>query len=363
VDPTYNGATTENDIAIIKLAWPATAVTTYATPVFDSPGAAAPEGTMTTVIGWGATSEGGSGSQILQEVDVPITSEAFCSTAYGPSYSAASMICAGVTEGGIDACQGDSGGPLVLTGTTIQVGIVSWGAGCARPEIPGVYTRLANYQAFVSQALADPGCTDIRDCGDGLVLFCAECTCEGMGGNMAWLGDGYCDSGAENTVWCDYDNGDCCEETCVSSSSFSCGDNGYNCLDPDVGAVCTDDPEGMHAEAAQAGYTIPTDACAYLASINFCGHSSVGNIIRQYCPVSCNCDGCDSCCAAGQCYANGGCASDDNAGIAALAQTTNEPGKEHINSSNGCELVANSGYCWHSSFGSSVRSLCPCSCA
>lgn len=40
--------------------------------------------------------------------------------------------------------QGDSGGPLAKTGTRSQVGIVSHGYGCARPNTPGVYTNLCN---------------------------------------------------------------------------------------------------------------------------------------------------------------------------------------------------------------------------
>ena len=47
------------------------------------------------------------------------------------------MVCAG--SPGQDSCTGDSGGPLLVGG--IQVGLSSWGVGCAEPHYPGVYTR------------------------------------------------------------------------------------------------------------------------------------------------------------------------------------------------------------------------------
>ncbi|XP_033329077.2 anionic trypsin [Megalopta genalis] len=60
-------------------------------------------------------------------------------------------ICAGVEEGGKDACHGDSGGPLLCK--DIQVGIVSWGKGCARAGTPGVYTRLDAYLDWMNYSI------------------------------------------------------------------------------------------------------------------------------------------------------------------------------------------------------------------
>jgi trypsin len=55
------------------------------------------------------------------------------------------MWCAGVAEGG----KGDSGGPIV-DGSGTLIGLVSWGEGCARAGLPGVYTRVANYISFIT---------------------------------------------------------------------------------------------------------------------------------------------------------------------------------------------------------------------
>ena len=55
-------------------------------------------------------------------------------------------MCAGVLEGGKDACQGDSGGPLSYHVTMDDntdlwwlKGVVSFGVGCGRQNLGGVY--------------------------------------------------------------------------------------------------------------------------------------------------------------------------------------------------------------------------------
>jgi len=54
-------------------------------------------------------------------------------------------------KNGTDACSGDSGGPLVLSeqGRYFQVGIVSYGLGCADGRYPGVYTNIDKFRAWI----------------------------------------------------------------------------------------------------------------------------------------------------------------------------------------------------------------------
>jgi secreted trypsin-like serine protease len=52
-----------------------------------------------------------------------------------------------------DACQGDSGGQLVtkFDGCFYQIGIVSFGQGCAQPGFPGIYARVSKYLDWILQ--------------------------------------------------------------------------------------------------------------------------------------------------------------------------------------------------------------------
>ncbi|MFD0725574.1 serine protease [Lysobacter brunescens] len=112
--------------------------------------AVAKPGDPVTTLGWGATSEGGSGTTSLREVTVPVVSDTTCAASYNGSSAAAGLrlnpavsICAGLATGGQDSCQGDSGGPLVApyNGSIYSIGVVSYGLGCARPNYYGVYSE------------------------------------------------------------------------------------------------------------------------------------------------------------------------------------------------------------------------------
>ncbi|XP_069690324.1 trypsin-7-like [Periplaneta americana] len=93
--------------------------------------------------------EGGRASRILQKVEVPIVEVSRCRSLYSDQLPE-HQICAGYPEeGGKDSCQGDSGGPLVVGGR--QIGVVSWGYGCAEPRYPGVYTEVSAYRSWIAK--------------------------------------------------------------------------------------------------------------------------------------------------------------------------------------------------------------------
>ena len=152
--PGYNG--NGDDWAFIRLASPVTGVATL--PIVTS--TAYDSGTF-TVAGWGANREGGAQQRYLLKANVPFVSDATCnsSSMYGGEVIAAEEICAGYTAGGVDTCQGDSGGPMFRQGASgwVQVGIVSWGDGCARPNKPGVYTQVSYFSSAIRSAATSLG--------------------------------------------------------------------------------------------------------------------------------------------------------------------------------------------------------------
>ncbi|WP_175408669.1 trypsin-like serine protease [Streptomyces sp. TRM64462] len=148
--PGYNGQ--GKDWALIKLARP------IDLPTLDIATTTAYNTGTFTVAGWGANREGGSQQRYLLKAQVPFVSDASCRASYGNELIPAEEICAGYTAGGVDTCQGDSGGPMFRrdnNGAWIQVGIVSWGYGCARPNYPGVYTEVSTFASTIKSAAAN----------------------------------------------------------------------------------------------------------------------------------------------------------------------------------------------------------------
>ncbi|KAJ8942811.1 hypothetical protein NQ318_022825 [Aromia moschata] len=147
----YNPDTMDNDIAILTLCTPLTFTEKILPVALPEVGEAVADGISAVISGWGYEKESGSVQPILKKVIVPIISQIACQSRYISSATITNnMICAGlIGTGGKDACQGDSGGPLRANGKLM--GIVSWGYGCARPQYPGVYTKVSNYRSWIKQ--------------------------------------------------------------------------------------------------------------------------------------------------------------------------------------------------------------------
>lgn len=149
--PQYNDNTLDFDLAIFQVSVAfeyGPGVGPIALPTVNQE---VPDGAEAKISGWGSLSEGGASPNQLQVVRVPVVENSVCHTLYSVQGWAIedNMLCAGnIIEGGQDACQGDSGGPLVVDDTL--AGAVSWGLGCARPNFPGVYARVAYMRTWVA---------------------------------------------------------------------------------------------------------------------------------------------------------------------------------------------------------------------
>jgi len=171
--PEYNeGEAFNNDIALIEL------YETIDHPAvtlldFDSSRELALANSPATVIGWGNRTAYASEDELptntqpdtLHQVELSLLSNEQCKDKLAQGYSdlfdanyspeqvgiSDSMICAEYTGGGKGSCQGDSGGPLVVKTNQgwQQIGIVSYGVGCADAAFPDVYARVGKFTSWI----------------------------------------------------------------------------------------------------------------------------------------------------------------------------------------------------------------------
>ncbi|XP_041618337.1 putative serine protease 42 [Vulpes lagopus] len=150
--------TIQKDLALLQLLYPVNFSMTIQPICIPQKTFRVEAGTTCWVTGWGRQEEYGSKlvAHILQEVDQDIIHHKRCNEMIqkamttNKSVVLEGMIC-GYKAAGKDSCQGDSGGPLVckFQDTWVQVGIVSWGFGCGRRNVPGVYTNIASYAEWI----------------------------------------------------------------------------------------------------------------------------------------------------------------------------------------------------------------------
>ncbi|XP_062532943.1 trypsin-1 isoform X1 [Bombyx mori] len=163
--PDYQCNKKSNDVALLKTArrlqW-SSELRPACLPKFLSEDFS---GSLATVAGWGFTDENrneGDRSNILQKTEVTVVTNDQCNQWYQSQGSKVKIIptqmCAGYENGGRDSCWADSGGPLMVRDDkkhTMVVGVVSTGSGCARPKLPGVYTRVSRYTDWIVQSISN----------------------------------------------------------------------------------------------------------------------------------------------------------------------------------------------------------------
>jgi hypothetical protein len=146
--PNYDPQSSEGDAALIGLATPTSSPPLPIAHPADN-GLTSP-GSAVMTIGWGATEEGGGISDELRFVRLTARSHPYCDRVYG-AIDDATQLCIGSKRAGEDSCQGDSGGPVIAgEGAAARLmGLVSYGEGCGREGIPGVYTRVSAFAKWI----------------------------------------------------------------------------------------------------------------------------------------------------------------------------------------------------------------------
>lgn len=214
----YNPFSIRNDIMILKLETPVQSVT----PVILNFDEAIPATQQElTVIGLGQLSQNGGLPDKLQFVNVDEFPFEECEDRYSPfgggffgdffedffsNMEETEQVCAG-GDGISDSCFGDSGGPLVVNGgsseTDVQVGLTSYGQGCAQVGSPGVYTRISGYEDWIKTRVCEFSAFPPDYC-DGFVATDPVASPTPSPGGGGGLGDiigsfgGFCFSGVDS---------------------------------------------------------------------------------------------------------------------------------------------------------------------
>lgn len=176
VHPDYDPRSQANDIALLRLgrAWTGPVVALAPESAEDPAG-------LVTVAGFGATAEGQSQaisesragerlgllSDDLMAAELRVSPLAACAAAYKALPADTGFAGLAVGKANLcasspnvrDACQGDSGGPLLVRDghLLVQIGIVSFGYGCAVPGFAGVYTRVSAFADWIKLQISEPG--------------------------------------------------------------------------------------------------------------------------------------------------------------------------------------------------------------
>lgn len=162
--PDYDKNKNYFDIAILELEHPLDLDGEKVAPVClpEQNDNLAQNGADAMIMGWGKEENtGGNTIKDMKEGHVKIVDTKHCAADYE---KASEGVTKGIPDGlnhnftcaegtHANTCKGDSGGPLLVsqTGKWIQVGIVSFGEGCAKRNFPTVFTLVSAFRHFIKQ--------------------------------------------------------------------------------------------------------------------------------------------------------------------------------------------------------------------
>ncbi|XP_063031474.1 tissue-type plasminogen activator isoform X2 [Melospiza melodia melodia] len=157
----FDPETFNNDIALLQLSSDAEECAvetgTVGTACLPTPELQLPDWTECEISGYGKSEEFSPFySEHLKEGRVRLFPASRCTAQHLDNRTVTeNMICAGDTRNLDDACKGDSGGPLVCLKDERMylIGIISWGIGCGRKDIPGVYTKVIRYLGWIQDTM------------------------------------------------------------------------------------------------------------------------------------------------------------------------------------------------------------------
>ncbi|RKS53162.1 putative secreted protein (Por secretion system target) [Gillisia mitskevichiae] len=161
IHPNYDPATSNNDVALIRLAVPLNFNARVLPIKLTNSLSHSDTGQTARVTGWGNTLDGTnpSPSIILQELEMPIISNTQANSINtGSTPVNNNMIALYQPDSGVS--RGDSGGPLSLVSNGIRylIGCSSWGE-FPKAEKPTIYTKLFNYISWINSNVPLPDIT------------------------------------------------------------------------------------------------------------------------------------------------------------------------------------------------------------
>lgn len=184
IHPDFNNTLFNNDIALMELKTPVN-FTDYIKPVcLASNSSEFFNSTPCWATGWGRLGKDVPlpDSSPLQEVQVPVIGNKQCACNYIGVEEAnitSQMMCAGQENRG--TCQGDSGGPLQCKQSArwIEAGLASFGVPCATAGLPEVFTRVSEFQTWITEKVAGANVTFVTYTSTGIDADSSFVCCSG----------------------------------------------------------------------------------------------------------------------------------------------------------------------------------------